>query len=438
MNWTKLTQAAIPAALQAAKGTNFRRFAGTCVIAALLATGITAAQVITVDTRTGAVSNTSKAPAANVDRRYQQIKPTHVALPNTELDAKTRLELIRVLQSEQGFAMRPFPRGHKGLTLVANGELQPAGEEYLAMIIAQGTSAKPGERLVLSDVKIDHNHMVFLLNGGPEGKHRFLRHVEMGGGGGATSPVIRDAGQEPTGARLTLTFEKGVPGLTGQEVKALLSPLISFDVKTPIEAFTDTLPDKLKEAVLNHQVLVGMSTEMLLYAKGQPETKSHEMEGNMPFDEWVYGKPPKDVEFVRINGNRVIRLEIAKMGKTPEVLTKDEVEGMMRTDGTPLTQAAAPHKTAIDLGDVERNPDTQAPALPPSLSGPGEKMPNANERGTMKPVQFPKQKPDTPQPGATPDGEPEAQPPADTQAPSADGSQPATTTPPQQPASQPN
>ena len=75
------------------------------------------------------------------------------------------------------------------------------------------------------------------------------------------------------GARLTLAFRGHVPELTGAEVKALLAPLISFDVKTPIQAFTDTLPAKLKEAILNHQVLVGMSTDMVLFAKGQPESK---------------------------------------------------------------------------------------------------------------------------------------------------------------------
>jgi hypothetical protein len=204
-----------------------------------------------------------------------------------------------------------------------------------------------------------------------------------------------------------LTFENRIPALTGSDVKALLAPLISFDVKTPIQAFTDTLPDKLKEAVLNHHVLVGMSTEMLLFAKGQPETKSHEMDGNMPIDEWVYGKPPKDVEFVRINGNRVIRVEIAKMGKTPEIFTEDTVAGLMRTDGTPLAMAPEP-KEAVQLGDVERNPDTQAPAPPPTLSKPNEKMPGSdNSVGTMRPVIFPKQKP-TPQPGANPDGEPDA------------------------------
>jgi len=42
------------------------------------------------------------------------------------------------MTAEQGFAMRPFPKGHKGLTLVANGKLDPAGEPYLAMITSAG------------------------------------------------------------------------------------------------------------------------------------------------------------------------------------------------------------------------------------------------------------------------------------------------------------
>ena len=73
--------------------------------------------------------------------------------------------------------MRPFPRGHKGLTLVANGKLEPAGEAYLDMVISKGISAKPGDRVVLTDVKIEHSKIVFELNGGPDLKHRFLRHI---------------------------------------------------------------------------------------------------------------------------------------------------------------------------------------------------------------------------------------------------------------------
>ncbi len=88
-------------------------------MAALFAVASLAAQVLTIDT-SGKGTVASKGP---VDHQFTQVTPTHVDLSKTPLDAKTRLLLIREMQSEQGFAMRPFPRGHKGLTLEANGKL---------------------------------------------------------------------------------------------------------------------------------------------------------------------------------------------------------------------------------------------------------------------------------------------------------------------------
>lgn len=368
----------------------FLPMAGICAAVIFLFAGMSWAQVITVDTHNGKIT-TASGTESPVDRRFQQIQPTSVPLSKSELDTKTRLELIRVLESEQGFAMRPFPRGHKGLTLAANGKLEPVGEKYLSMVTEEGLSAKPGERVVLSNLKFEHSRIVFDLNGGPDPKHRFLRHVQIGT---ATrmGPVVQGDGREPTGARLSLTFPNHVPELTAVQVKALLAPLISFDMKTPIQAFTDTLPSQLKEAILNHHVLVGMSTDMVLFAKGQPEKKSREMEGQTPFEEWIYGKPPTDVEFVRINGNRVIRVEIAKIGETPVIYTKDEVEGLMRSDGTPLMPVDS-HTRTVQMGDAERKPDTQSPSAPPSLRNPGEKLPNDDAKvGVMKPVQMPKEK----------------------------------------------
>ena len=398
--------------------------------ALLLAAALPGAAQITVNSKTGVVTNDTDGKAMNtVDRRYQQITPTKVPLTQSELDPKTRLELLRVMQAEQGFAMRPIPRGHKGLTLEANGKLEPAGESYVAMVTSAGLSAKPGERVVITDVKFDRSKIVFELNGGPDAKHRFLRHVQLGTGP-VMNPVVQQGNdQEPVGGRLTLTFQNHVPELTGAEVKALLAPLISFDVKTPVQAYTDTLPPKLKDAILNHHVLVGMSTDMLLFAKGAPENKSREMDGQMPFEEWIYGKPPSEVDFVRINGNRVIRVEVAKMGESPVVFTKDEVEGLMRTDGAPLDPQTT--QRVAKVGDVERDPDKEAPSAPPSLRNPGETLPaddDKNRIGPMKPVQFPKPAQNPPpaaQPGANPDSVPDAQPSTGSQAAPADGSQPA-------------
>ena len=221
--------------------------------------------------------------------------------------------------------------------------------------------------------------IVFELNGGPDGKHRFLRHIQLGMGPRNESG---SPGQRPGSNRRAPHARPSnhVPELTGKQVKALLAPLISFDVKTPIQAFTDTLPPKLKEAILDHHVMVGMSTDMVLFAKGQPERKMREMDGQMPFEEWIYGGPPQEVDFVRINGNRVIRVEMAKVGEPPVIFTKDEVAGMMRTDGTPLAPGKRT-RAPLKMGDVEHNPDTEAPAPPPSLRNPGEKLPDDARTG---------------------------------------------------------
>ena len=386
----------------------FVRIAGACALAALLGAVTGASQVITIDTNgKGNVATTGP-----VDRRYAQIEPTHVALEKNELDAKTRLELIRALESEQGFAMRPFPRGHKGLTLAANGKLEPAGVNYLNMVISEGLSAKPGARVVITDIKIDRSKIVFELDGGPDPKHRFLRHIQISAGPEMgdpdIDPAIANAAGDPVGSRLTLTFGDHVPELTPAQVKALLAPLISFDVKSPVQAFTDTLPAELKDAILGHKVLVGMTTDMVLFAMGQPNTRTREMDGQMPFEEWIYGTPPQDVDFVRINGNRVIRVEIAKDGEPLQIFTKDVVSAMMTTDGKPVIAA---NTRTVHEGDVETDTDRQAPAAPPSLRKPGEASPTDSNPygdtsvGVMRPVQFPKPHTDQ-QPGANPDEQP--------------------------------
>jgi hypothetical protein len=349
-----------------------------------------------------AITISSKPSASDIiDRRYAQVQPTSVDLPKNQIDARGHQDILRSLLAEQGFAMRPLPKGKKGLVLAANGKLTPVGEGYLTSITDNGLSVKPGDRVVLSNIKVDKERIVFDINGGPEHKHEFMRHIQIGvGGPNMSAPVVQDNEGDPTGARITLSFSKFVPDVTPAQIKSLLAPLISFDMKTPVQAYTDTLPPSLKAAILNHHVLVGMSTDMVLFALGPPESKSREMEGQMPFEEWIYGHPPQDVNFVRVNGNRVIRVEVAKLGKPLEIFTKDEVEGLMMTDGRPVLAQATqhdPHK--IELGDTHRDPDTQAPAAPPSLRAPGEKLPidagsgqdpSVSREGPMKPVVFPK------------------------------------------------
>jgi len=62
---------------------------------------------VTIDTHTGVVTNGSSGPIGTVDRRFQQITPTSIPLSKSQLDAKTRLELIRVLQANRALPCAP-------------------------------------------------------------------------------------------------------------------------------------------------------------------------------------------------------------------------------------------------------------------------------------------------------------------------------------------
>ncbi|MGH9595702.1 MAG: hypothetical protein ACRD3K_02785, partial [Edaphobacter sp.] len=178
--------------------------------------------------------------------------PTRVPLPSTKLTERGRRELIRNLEAEQGFAHRALPVS-AGITLQANGQLTPGPAEYRKLIYEKGQSAAPGDRVVITSMEIKGDRIVLDFNGGPYAKHRFLRHIQLN-----DAPVSSgDLGDTATGSRITLVFEGGVPEISGPEVKALLQPLIDFGVKSSEQAYADTLPPALKDAIAAHEVLVG-------------------------------------------------------------------------------------------------------------------------------------------------------------------------------------
>ncbi len=153
--------------------------------------------------------------------------------------------------------MRALPMGRHGLVLHANGMVTPDGMDYEKVIQEYGLCAKPGGKVKVTNVRLLADRIVFDINGGP-GKETqmaaayFGRRSSGGGSGGTLAPEEA----APTGARITLVFKGYVPELTGDQVKALLRPLLDFSMKSPMQAYTDTLPPKIAKAVLAHQVLV--------------------------------------------------------------------------------------------------------------------------------------------------------------------------------------
>lgn len=325
------------------------------------------------------------------------VKPTSVDLSNKPLSEHTRQQLIRTFQADEAFAVRPLPLGTKGVVLHANGGLSPSGQAYAQELEKYGISSKPGDRVVITKFDVKPDRIIFEFNDGPEKHHHIMQHIEVGGMGGMV-PLAQDDGHVPIGSRMTLVFEKFVPEMTAAQVRNLIVPMIDFSLKTPAEAFADTLPPRLKGAVINHEVLVGMNREMVLKAVGPPDQKVRETDGQTPFEEWIYGQPPHEVQFVRFNGNRVIRLEIADVGQPPVIRDKDETDGYF--GGQFVHQ--------VRLGDAPPAAPNQehGPTAAPSLRKPGETLPNeVDQDHQLKKVQMPddeKPKPIPPPPGQAP------------------------------------
>jgi hypothetical protein len=231
----------------------------------------------------------------------------------------------------------------------------------------------PGDRVVVTALLVKHDRIVIDLNGGPYAKHRFLSHVSLN-----DAPMAANTQQQATGSRVTLVFKDGVPEISAPEVKALLTPVIDFGAKTSLDAYADTLPGPVKESVQAHEVLVGMDRRMVQASLGAPESKVREHasdDADGPrYEEWIYGHVPQTVKFVRFNGDRVVMVKIAALGKPIEIHDKDEMG----------EYAPQPETREIAMGD--KNPDDhEHPASPPTLRQPGEKI-AVNQTGK---VQYP-------------------------------------------------
>jgi hypothetical protein len=341
-----------------------------------------------------------KSATADVNTDF---RPTHVELPDDRMTERGRRELIRDLEAEQGFAHRVLPLGAT-VTLQANGVLTPGAEAYKKLLYEKGTSAAVGDRVVVSALEVKGDKILIDLNGGPYAKHRFLRHIQIGVGGAAvTQPNLND-GQTATGCRVTLVFEGGVPEVSAPEVKALLYPLVDFSVKSGVEAYADTLPAPVKQAIATHEVLVGMSRQMVLAALGAPESKVRESDENGRYEEWIYGHQPQTIRFVRFEGDRVSMVKIAKLGRPIEIHDQDELAGYL------------PPKPTKIITEGDRQGEDAAKHGAPSLKNPGEVLPDAVDSGAQNgKVQYPVAKktdpaaatpgssaPATTTPGATP------------------------------------
>lgn len=339
-----------------------------------------------------------------------KVAPQAQPIPDIEkrprMSDTTKLEIIHAMEAEFARTLKNFPVGSKDMILTADGKVRPDDGRLYQLAATYGAAAKVGDRIQITKIAV-HDRAVYIeINGGPKKKGHWYQHVQIMGAGGVVDPGGDPNAAQATGAALTLQFKDHVPEMTGPELKQLLLPVFDFSLKTATEVYLETVPPKVKQAIKNHEVLVGMNHDMVVMAKDRPPQKVREKDAKGgEYEEWIYGQPPDDVTFVRFVGDEVIQVKVMRVSGEELVKTEKEVQvsdGVVsmaaataasisaQNNENQVPQQAGPRPTLKKPG--ETNTDVQTG--PPGSSRPSEDSPNPTDSpniptGQLPPVQPP-------------------------------------------------
>ncbi len=285
------------------------------------------------------------------------------------LSETTKMHLIQLMDAEFVHVRKFFPLGDKSIVIDARGRVTPPDAALFQQVQIRGAAAKVGDKVQITNVVFHEKSVYVEINGGPKKKTKWYQRISIGvgGAGGSVTPIDGNEAQ-PTGAAFTLQFNKPVPEMNSDDLRKLLGPVLDFSSKSAAEVYTETLPPKVRDAIKNHEVLVGMNREMVVMAKDRPEQKVREKdEKGKEYEEWIYGKAPQDVIFVRLVGDEVTQVKTMKLGGQMVVKTEKEVDVK---DGVASLAALKASGSPQDASASQ--PEEQQPAKRPTLHREGE------------------------------------------------------------------
>lgn len=297
-----------------------------------------------------------------------------------KLSEPTRMQLIQLMTAEFVHVRKYFPLGDKSVVINPQGQVNPSDAVLFQQSQLRGSAAKLGDKVQITGISFHEKSITLQINGGAKSKSKWYQHISVGMGGPGSGISTTDPNQaQPTGAEMTLQFSKQIPEMNADELRKLLSPVLDFEVKTAAEVYVDTLPPKIRDAIKNHEVLVGMNREMVVMAKDRPPQKDREKdEKGKEYEEWIYGAPPEDVVFVRFYGDEVTQVKTARIGGSVTVKTEKEVD--VKDGVASLTTLEASNSPQDVKADAKKESDQpEQPKHRPTLRREGEQPENAPE-----------------------------------------------------------
>jgi hypothetical protein len=217
-----------------------------------------------------------------------------------------RIALIRALGQEVAVTKVEMPRGKQGIVVDAQGKLDVAKSKD--EVRRNGLALKPGTPVQITKLEFKSDRVKLELNGGGKKSRKWYEHIEIGGTGSTSAPITPDSAAPVFGSSINLALPGKVETVTPDQVKKLLAGVLDFERHSPTVLYSPAVTPEIKEAIKNHQVILGMDRDAVLSAKGTPDRRVRETRDGVEEEDWIYGLPPK-VLFVTFDGDKVVKVK---------------------------------------------------------------------------------------------------------------------------------
>jgi hypothetical protein len=162
----------------------------------------------------------------------------------------------------------------------------------------------------ITNIDFGDKSIEFEIDGGGTKKGGILSKIQVGMGNAANVNQTPQQTPEPKGSKVTLLFTGRVPrDLTAAQVKILLGPVLDFSKQSLVRTGIEALPPEFQEAVRAKEARIGMDSNTVLLAMGQPNERHRERnKQGIEQEDWIYRGRGRRTTFVTFEKDVVVEV----------------------------------------------------------------------------------------------------------------------------------